>query len=221
MVYSPNLGLEEIKQELERDYRYCPINILCISKAKGAIEYLSCASAAPLERIMIKFRIMAGENNNDVFRKIWMRMLNSVRKSSTELTIEGIVEYLWEPAFEECLRLLDEIRDLTILLSSVDANFLQYNDEKHIIDHLFSLYRGVEMCRNNRRPTNIPSWLKRGVQLMVQYWKLCRYTKAAKVVINLRAKLRITGDFRVMQALATKVHPTFTSVSFTCIVFRS
>ena len=154
---------------------------------------------------MVHFRIMAGENNNDVFQKIWLKTLNSIRKSCVELTMEGIVEHLWEPAFEECMRLLDEIRDLTILLSSVDTYFLQYNDERHIVTHLFSLYTGVEMCRNNRRPSNHPMWLKRAVHLMVQYWKLCQYTKAAKVVIDVSVKLKITGDFSLMRTLATKV----------------
>jgi hypothetical protein len=148
---------------------------------------------------------MAGENNNDVFQKIWLKTLNSVRKSYGELNIEGIVEHLWEPAFEECLKLLDEIRELTILLSSVDVYFLQYDDERHIVSHLFSLYSGVEMCINKRRPSSHPMWLKRAVHLMVQYWKLCQYTKAAKVVIDVSVKLKITGDFSLMRSLATKV----------------
>ena len=154
---------------------------------------------------MVKFRIMAGENSNDVFQKIWLKTLNSIRNSHTELTIEGIVEHLWEPAFEECLRLLDEIRDLTILLSTVDIYFVQYNNERHINAHLFSLYSGMEMCNNNRRPRNSPVWLKRAVHLMVQYWKLCLYAKAAKVVLDVSAKLKITGDFRLITTLATKV----------------
>ena len=205
IVYSI-LGLEELKDELGRDFGSCSINCLCApSKGRSPVEYLCCISAAPLEPIMVQFRIMAGENNNDVFQKIWLKMLNSVRKSFTELTIEGIVEHLWEPAFEECQRLLDDIRDLTILLSSVDVYFLQYNNERHIVTHLFSLYSGVEMCKNNRRPSNHPMWLRRAVHLMVQYWKLCQYTKAAKVVIDVSVKLKITGDFSLMRTLATKV----------------
>ena len=154
---------------------------------------------------MVKFRIMAGENSNDVFRKIWLKVLNSVRTSSTELTLEGIVNHLWEPAFEECKMLLDSIREQTILLSVVDNYFLQYNDEKRIVAHLFSLYTGVEMCLNNRKPSGHPGWLKYGVHLMLQYWKLCQYAKAAKVVLNVSQKLKITGDFSLMTTLATKV----------------
>ena len=165
---------------------------------------------------MVQFRIMAGENNNDVFQKIWLQTLNSIRNSCIELTIEGVVEHLWEPTFEECLRLLDEIRDLTILLSSVDIYFLQYDDERHIIAHLFSLYSGIEMCKNNRRPRSHPMWLRRAVHLMVQYWKLCQYTKAAKVVIDVRIKLKITGDFSLMRTIATKVcyHEWYSQIVF-------
>jgi hypothetical protein len=199
-------GLDELRDELERDFSSCSINCLCVpSKGRGPVEYLCCVAATRLEPIIVQFRIMAGENNNDVFQKIWLKTLNSVRKSYGELTIEGIVEHLWEPAFEECLRLLDEIRDLTILLSSVDIYFLQYDDERHIVAHLFSLYSGVEMCKNNRRPSHHPMWLRSAVHLMVQYWKLCQYTKAAKVVIDVSVKLKITGDFSLMRTLATRV----------------
>lgn len=172
---------------------------------------------------MVQFRIMAGENNNDVFQKIWLQTLNSIRNSCIELTIEGVVEHLWEPTFEECLRLLDEIRDLTILLSSVDIYFLQYNDERHIIAHLFSLYSGIEMCKNNRRPRSHPMWLRRAVHLMVQYWKLCQYTKAAKVVIDVSIKLKITGDFSLMRTIATKVcyHEWYIQIVFFFIMIQS
>ena len=199
-------GLQELKAELDKDYRSCPINVLCTStNRKGAIEYLFCESATPLEPIMVKFRIMAGENNNDVFRKIWLKTLNSVQKCNTELTIEGIVHHLWEPAFEECVLLLDRIQARTILLSEVDVYFLQYDDENRIIAHLFSLYTGIEMCTNNQKPKNHPRWLRVGVQLMLQYWKLCQYSKAAKVVMDVSEKLKVTGNFSLMTTLAAKV----------------
>ena len=208
-------GLNELKLELERDYSSCPINTLCTSTGrKGSIEYLCCESATPLEPIMVKFRIMAGENNNDVFRKIWLKALNSVRKSNTELTLEGILYHLWEPAYEECQMLLDSIHERTILLSVVDQYFLQYNDEKCIVAHLFSLYTGVEMCSNNKKPSSHPGWLKVGVHLMLQYWKLCQYAKAAKVVLDVSEKLKITGNFRLMKTLATTVRHRIRSTNF-------
>ena len=169
------------------------------------MEHLLGESAAPLEPIMVKFRIMAGENNNDVFRKVWLKTLNSVRKCNTELTIEGIVHHLWEPAYEECVLLLNSIQARTILLSVVDQYFLLYDDENRIIAHLFSLYTGVEMCIRNKKPTNHPRWLRVGVQLMLQYWKLCQYAKAAKVVLDVSEKLKVTGDFSLMKTLAAKV----------------
>ena len=199
-------GLDELKSELERDYSSSPINALCTSaNQKGPIVYLCCESATPLEPIMVKFRIMAGENNNDVFQKIWLKTLNSVREISTELTLEGIVDHLWEPAFGECMSLLKNIRERTILLSEVDHYFLQYKDKQKIVSHLFSLYTGVEMCCNNLKPSNLPRWLRVGEQLMVQYWKLCQYAEAAKVVLNVSEQLKISGDFSLMKTLATKV----------------
>lgn len=199
-------GLDELRAELRSDYCYCPINALCTSSSRnGPIQYYCCESATPLEPIMVKFRIMAGENDNDVFKKIWLKTLNNVRRATKVLTLEGIVSDLWEPAYQECQLLLDHIKDRTILLIDVDQYFIQYRDKNQIITHLFSLFRGVEMCENNKRPNSHPAWLQIGVHLMVQYWKLCQYAKAAKVVLDVSEKLKVTGDFSLMRTLATKV----------------
>ena len=180
--------------------------MLCTSTGrKGVIEHFCYESASPLEPILLKFRIMAGEHNNDVFRKIWLKTCNSVQKSSAELTIEGIVDHLWEPTYEKCLQLLDSISERSMLLSVVDYYFLQYKDERKIEAHLFSLYSGVEMCTNNKKPSLPPRWLRVGVHLMSQYWKLCQYAKAAQVVLDVSEKLKVTGDFSLMTTLAMKV----------------
>lgn len=199
-------GLDELRSELKSDYSSSPINTLCTStNKKGPIVYCSCKAATPLEPIMTKFQIMAGKNKNDLFQKIWLKVLNSVKRSNRELTLEGIVKHLWEPTFRKCLILLDSIREKTILLSEVDQYFLQYVDKEKIASDLFSLYTGVEMCSNNPKPSSLPRWLRTGVQLMTQYWKLCQYAKAAKVVLDISVKLKITGDFSLMTTLATKV----------------
>ena len=42
--------------------------------------------------------------------------------------------------------------------------------------------------------------------LMQEYWTLSRYAKAAQTVLDLRARLGLTGEFSLMETIATQVY---------------
>ena len=202
--------MEEVKRDLEADCASRPINTLCKTNKKRNIEFLSCKPATPLEPMMEVFGIMAGEDS-DIFQKIWRKQLGALSKhviSTTEVSFNTIVEHLWEPAYGECKRLLDSLRDKTMQLSDVKSYFFEYcgdGSSETLTCKLNKFYSSVEMCVNKCQPNESPPWLRVVIQLIIQYWKLRHDIQAAEVILEAKEQLKVTGDFRLIKSLATKV----------------
>ena len=127
-------------------------------------------------------------------------------KSNPELSIQDIVTKIWEPAFQECCRILESLRGRTMKLCEVDNRFKCYDDPGKIKSHLENLYKGVELCLgHNQHSTSSPGWIRSAVESMQQYWTLSRYAKAAKTILELKERLELTGDFSIMETIATQV----------------
>ena len=149
---------------------------------------------------------MVRHYKNDIFHRIWIHTSNQAFKANSELTISDIVTKIWNPAFEECCRLLDSLSNCSITLQEVDDRFLRFNNNISMIKfHLEQLHRGVEECHNRKLPPGCPPWIHSAVEHMQQYWTLSRYAKAAQTVLELRDMLNLTGDFSLMETIAKKV----------------
>ena len=188
-----------------KDTSKTPIKDLCVKKAEN-FNFLSLESAIPLDDMKIKFDIMLRQNFSELFSKIWKDYMKTAatakRKSGSDLTIPDIKTEIWEPAFTECQTLLDSLRERTIQLSVVDRYFKSVDHKKRMIQ---SLYVGVEKCMNNEVRDHDPRWITVAVDLMDKYWSLRELVEVADVVLNLKGKLGLTGDFTLIETLAKQV----------------
>ena len=188
-----------------KDTSKTPIKILCVKKAEN-FSFLSLESAIPLEDIKIKFDIMLRQKFSELFSKIWNEHMKTAatakRKSGSELTISDIKTEIWEPAFTECQTLLDSLRERTIQLSAVNRYFKFVDHKMKMIQ---SLYAGVEKCMNNEVHDHNPPWIAVAVDLIDKYWTLRELVEVADVVLNLKGKLGLTGDFTLIETLAKLV----------------
>jgi hypothetical protein len=134
-------------------------------------------------------------------------------KANPELSILDIVTKIWEPAFGECCRILESLKDRTMKLREIDDRFKGYNDPGKIMGHLENLYKGVELCFGRSQPSaSRPGWIRSAVESMQQYWTLSRYAKAAKTILELKMKLELTGDFSIMETIATQVRDSLDDI---------
>ena len=196
------LGLAELKDELDQDFDLNPMKSLCISNGPSQFQNCCFLTAVPLDPIMEKYDFMSRCYPNDLFPRIWLQTSYHASKANSELTISDIVTKIWTPAFEECCRLLDSLKDCSIKLREVDDCF---NNSNKIKFQLGQLHRGVEECLNGKPLAQSPPWIDSAVERMQQYWTLCCYAKAAQTVLEVRDKLKLTGDFSLMEAIAEKV----------------
>ena len=194
--------MDQLLAEIKKDTSKTPIKVLCVKKAEK-FSFLSLESAFPLDDIKIKFDIMLKQN---LFSKIWNERMKTAatakRKSGSELIIPDIKTEIWEPTFIECQTLLDSLRERTIQLSAVDRYFKSVDQKKRMIQ---SLYAGVEKCMNNGVHDHDPRWITVAVDLMDRYLSLCELAEVADIVLNLKGKLGLTGDFTLIETLSIQV----------------
>ena len=201
------LGLVELVRELDQDFESKPISSLCVSRGPSQVDARCFLTAFPLDPIKVKYDFMVRHYQNDFFHRIWEHTaIRAARASTAELTIPDIVTKIWNPAFEECCKLLDSLSNCSITLREVDDRFLRFNNVSTIKLHLEQLHKGVEVCLDRKPPQRCPPWIDSAVERMQQYWMLSRYAKAAQTVLKLRDELNLTGDFALMETIAKKVH---------------
>jgi hypothetical protein len=197
----------ELVRELDQDFESKPIKSLCVSIGPSHFENCCFQTANPLDPIKVKYDFIVRHYQNDFFHRIWERMaIRAAKASAAELTIPDIVTRIWNPAFEECCKILDSLNNCSITLREVDDRFLRFNNNTSTLKfHLEQLHKGVEVCHDRQPPPRCPPWIDTAVECMQQYWTLSRYAKAAKTVLKLRDELMLTGDFTLMETIAKKV----------------
>ena len=199
------LGLQDLRDELDQNLDAAKLNSLCVSDGPSKITFKHFRLAIPLDSIKSTYDFMSRHHQNDLFHRIWERTSIRAVREATELTIQDIVTKIWDPAFKECQRILDSLQDNSMKLQEVDDQFSSYDSPNVIQTHLHKLFKGVEVCCNRMQPQTCPTWIRSAVQRMQEYWTLSRYAKAAQTVLDLRARLGLTGDFTQMETIATQV----------------
>ena len=199
------LGLQDLRDELDQNLDTARLNSLCVSDGASKMTFKLFKSAIPLDPIKIMYDFISRHHQNDLFHRIWERTSLRAARDIPNLTIQDIVTKIWDPAFKECCRILDSLQDNSMKLREVDDRFSGYDDPNVIQNHLYKLFKGVELCCIRKPPQICPPWIKSAVQRMQEYWTLSRYAKAAQTVLDLRARLGLTGEFSLMETIASQV----------------
>lgn len=203
-IYSFNIffaGLSQLKKELTFFHGNMCINALC-TKSGNEFKFSCFQSAAPLEDIKIQFDVMFQQYPTEIYCRIWEAHMEKASKS--ELCIEDIKTQIWNPAFRECVTLLNSIREQTIELNQVD-HYFKILDQQKIKRELVQLHSGIMQCRTGKKEKFDHEWIDEAVNLMERYWSLHTLAGAAKIVMTLRDDYSLTGDFRLIETLAQQV----------------
>ena len=141
---------------------------------------------------------------NELFHQIWQEQMYVAAESPSGLQIADIATRIWQPAFAHCQNLLDQLHGRTIKFSVIDSLFQQYTrTPQHLKEQLRHLFIGVSVCLNLGHQND--TWITRVVNTMQQYWSLCQYSTAAIFFLELKKNLKLTGNFQLVERLATRV----------------
>ena len=158
-------------------------------------------SALPLDEISEKFDVLFRDCSTDLVLKIWKSHMKAAA-SRTPLVIEDIKTKIWYPTFEECKHLLDSVRDRSIKLTEVDYYFRQFERREMILQRLNN---GMRKCLGAAGHSKKLDWIKTAVHFMEEYWSLLNLADAAKTVMSLKSKRKLSGDFILIETIAKKV----------------
>ena len=197
-------GRNPLLDILRTDFSRCNVNKLCTSVNKRCVvQYFP--SAAPLEPFMKKFSIMTQECK--IFVDFWYRRVTTiVQNRSADLALSDVDKELWTPVFSQCVKLLAKLKDYSLSLQEVDQLF-KGQVVKDITGNIKQLCRGVELCENDRNVKDF-EWMEGVVDRMNQFWTLCSFAEAADAFLKIRYALNLTGDFKLVEQVASRVRHT-------------
>ena len=188
---------------LSTNFDDCNINELCKTVDQKCVVHCF-PEAAPLEPIMNKFWIMTHECKSKIFSDYWYdRLALIVHSRSSDLALSDIAEEVWSPVFDQCVQLVAELKDYSVSLMTVNQLF-KGQPIPTITSSIKQLYKGVELCQKGREVNDF-KWMKGVVERMIQFWQLHGFAAAAQAFLEIRDGLKLTGDFQLVENVASLV----------------
>ena len=183
----------------------CPIRELCSTDDGQVCIVHGFSDAEPLESCLKQFWFMTQEPKCDIFLKFLNERLAALVKNKCTLSMSDVIPEVWTPVFAQCEQVLEQLMDFSIPLSMVDDLF--HGKDNDLIGHnIKQLQKGVEWCRSRRDVKDFMCmWIEHVINRMNQFWKLSGYTDAARAFLKIRDRLKLTGDFKLVENVALQV----------------
>ena len=188
-----------LRKTLQRNFDECSIRTLCVSDG-GRCQVQCFPEASPLESCMEGVCTMTVEYECSIFKEYWNTRSESV--VGNDFSLADVTTEVWRPVFSQCEKLLASLMDCSISLTMVNQLFHQMS-HKFIEHNIKQLQRGVEWCRG-RKNVDI-TWIGGVIDRMNQFWRLSGYTDAAQAFLKIRDALELTGDFQLVENVASQV----------------
>lgn len=190
--------------EIQDNHLPKPVGSLCYTtSSSGAIEFACFLAGKPLEALLNSYHLMSNVHESELFRLIWSVKLTEIRRAKKTRSIPDIVTEIWDPVFSECSDLIKDVESESIKLKDVDRYFYQIKEEKHMYSNLANLFKAVE-ASNDRPLATTPAWIQDVVKRIQQYWSLHEQAQAANTLLKLKERLKLTGNFEIIQKVASQ-----------------
>ena len=137
-------------------------------------------------------------NQNDLFVQLWGETITEFGT----ISIPIVAQQIWPKAYSHAQQLMEALHGRTLKLADVDRYLSKYKTS----DELSLLLRNL----NNQLSISmgIPNdgrWIANVVETILQYWSLKEHEKAAKIFLLVKEKLKLSGNFKQVEALASQV----------------
>ena len=150
---------------------------------------------------------MSSEFESDIFALLWSARIKQIHQAKKTLEIPDIVNEIWTPVFKECSTLIVELKSESIKLKDIDRCFRPV-EEKRMVTDLGNLCKAIEVSNRGDQPLGTPvqspDWIVHVVKHIQQYWSLREQAEAANTLLKLKDRLKLTGDFGIIQKVASQ-----------------
>ena len=194
--------LPALMMELKQDFDDEQISSLCVSDKNDKLTITRFKAARPLDAILIKFMSIFQTYSNDLFHKTWDHCKQQL--IGVQLKLGDIVVKLWEKAVHDSSHFIESLRGRSISLPKVEVLLKNYSTDKNLMKDIRNLEAGICKCIGKPLPAS-EMWIKECVKRMYQYNALCQHAYAASAFLQLKKTLELTGDFSIVERLASEV----------------
>ena len=190
-------------KQLKESFYSSEITLVCHTVNGGGCEVVSFPNAKPLECCYKHFYVM---HPNDIFNRFWCEKLSQVAKEKKALSFQQVVDNVWKPVFDQCVKLLGELKSGKLKLSDVDSLFKEsYSSDQNSLNSLRQDLCNLHVAIHNNQSSDDFERIESVVCHIGQYWNLCNYHEAAKAFIKIRDMLNLTGDFTLVEEVIRRV----------------
>ena len=210
-----------LSRRLATNFDNCRISKLWSVTANRTIV-VGCFPEAlrfPLELIMEQFWIMTHKCESMIFIQFWNENFTTITSKSSDLVLSDAVKEVWSIVFSQCEDLLNRLNAYSLSLMIVDKLF-KGKTKPVITNNIIQLCRGVELCRKKSETVDF-KWIDGVVERMERFWQLCKLADAARVLLDMRDALDLTGDFQLVENVASQVRHNYADVHPTCVLCNS
>ncbi|XP_052050777.1 E3 ubiquitin-protein ligase RNF213 isoform X2 [Apodemus sylvaticus] len=137
--------------------------------------------------------------DSHIFQDFWhetAQLLNTLDKDPRELKflLPEVLEYLYKPCYDKFYKLYENLKSGEITFAEVDVVFRDFVDKYNELDADLKF-----MCTMN--PQDQKSWIPERIGQIKEYHTLHQAVSSAKVILQVRRALDVTGDFSVLNQL--------------------
>ena len=137
-------------------------------------------------------------NQNDLFIQLWEEKM----AECGTISIPIVAQQVWPKAYLHAQQLMEALHGRTLKLADVDRYLSKYKTPDELRQVLMNLNNQLKTCTGN---SNDGKWIANVVETIVQYWSLKEYENSAKTFLLVKEKLKLTGNFKQVEALASQV----------------
>ena len=143
------------------------------------------------------FHTMTFDLNSNVFFQVWKEKLP--KPSAGKSVLEG-VRKVWEGSLDQSVKLIDQLKQLSIKLTDVDRLF-QHVDSSQIKRELTAFCQEIHAFKN----IGSCQWISDTAMRIQFYRSFHDYIKTAETLLKMKSCLNLTGDFAEMDKLVEQV----------------
>ena len=200
------IGQPDLMKELQRNFEEEKINKLCMtSSSDGSCNVVCFPDVRPLDPCLDDFYTVSFYYSTDIFNRIWRERADALCKTVAQISFTDVNVSLWRPVLQSCISLLAKLESGDMTLLDIDHQFkrIYFKKLSQLEQDLINLQHGVNAIKHASASDS--NWIRKVVVNIGQYWDLCGYREAAAAFLKIRDTLKLTGDFAIVERVASKV----------------
>ena len=201
------LGASQLLADLQANYGGKQIRAVCQKTDSGGVRFSLFRGVSEVQTMLKPFYTMCNKHKSYTFLVIWDEQMKKAKASYPNLTIEDVPEKVWKPTLTCCQRFSEQLESREVKLAEVDKYFEGRKNlaSRRLCTDLESFSAAIAACRNIQKSN--ARWIPGLVELLQQYWLLCKARDAAQALISLQMKLKFASSprFQLVQRLPQEV----------------